>query len=189
LNGYVAVFQFVLGLIYAPLAAFMTTLPLDQIPINLWQGLQCFLAGTNFISQDGGYQCSAEIDCGNPGQPMCCDSCDGSLSGVSSLPALWATLTYMCFNVAYNVFLVLVIKHGSAALMYATSAVVLPLGALAFTFPLFLGDHAEDFTIYTGIGLGVVIAGLLIYRFVDSVVDWCKPKQDPMLDSLPLTSQ
>lgn len=62
------------------------------------------------------------------GRAQCCDSCDGSIPSISSLPALWGVCLYMVANIAYNVFLVLVIKHGSAALMYATSTVVLPLG-------------------------------------------------------------
>jgi len=73
----------------------------------------------------------------------------------------------MVANIAYNVFLVLVIKHGSAALMYATSTVVLPLGSIAFTISVFMGDHATAFDVYTGIGLGVVLFGLIIYRFGD----------------------
>lgn len=107
---------------------------------------------------------------------MCCDSCDGSLPNVSSIPALWGVIGYMVANIAYNVFLVLVIKHGSAALMYATSTLVLPLGSIAFTITAFLGKHAKAFNVYTGAGLGVVLVGLMIYRFVDMIIKGCRSK-------------
>jgi len=170
LNGYVALPQFLIGLLYAPLAAVMTGLKIADIPQNIWQGLQCWLIGTNFITRADGYDCSEDTDCGFDGKKMCCDSCDGSNDMVSSIPALWGVIGYMVANIAYNVFLVLVIKHGSAALMYATSTLVLPLGSIAFTIRAFLGKHAIPFNGYTGAGLGVVLLGLLIYRFVDMLI-------------------
>jgi len=178
LNGYVAVPQFVLGLLYAPLAAYMTKLPLHDIPSNLWNGLQCWLLGRNFITRDYGWDCSEEVDCGGDDTPMCCDSCDGRYPRVSALPALWGVLAYMFANICYNIFLVLVIKHGSAALMYATSTLVLPLGSVAFTIHALMGLHAKDFTPYTGGGLGVVLLGLFIYRFVDMYIKSRQAKKD-----------
>jgi len=103
---------------------------------------------------------------------ICCDSCSGNLPNVSSISALWGVIGYMIANIAYNVLLVLVIKHGSAALMYATSTLVLPLGSIAFTIKAFLNKHAKPFDAYTGAGLGVVLFGLIIYRFVDMI--FCK---------------
>jgi len=176
LNGYVAIWQFVLGLLYAPLAAVMTGLAISDIPLNIWQGLQCWLLGTNFITRERGFDCSIALECGTGGNKMCCDSCDGSIPTISSLRAIWGVLFYMIFNIAYNVFLVLVIKHGSAALMYATSTVVLPLGSIAFIIPAFMGQHAIPFDVYTGIGLAVVLIGLVIYRFGDLLIRnyWAK---------------
>lgn len=168
LNGWVALPQFVIGLLYAPLAASITGLAIDQIPNNIWEGYRCWILGTNFIELDYGIPCSISNDCGL--STVCCDSCDGSIPSVSSLPGLYAVLLYMACNIAYNVFLILVIKHGSAALMYAASTVVLPLGTAAFTISAFLGQHAQNFDMYNGIGLGVVIFGLLIYRFMDSLI-------------------
>jgi len=86
----------------------------------------------------------------------------------------------MGFNIAYNVrflffslscssfaqvrhlqvFLVLVIKHGSAALMYASATVVLPLTSVAFTLHAVLKDHALPFDWFTGSGLAIVIVGI-----------------------------
>lgn len=172
LNGWVCVFQFLFGLLYAPVAAVMSIppIPMDQIIPQIWQGFQCFLLGTNFITRANGFDCSEDVTCGLPGQLGCCDSCDGSLPGVSSISALVSLCIYMLANIGYNVLLVLVIKHGSAALMYITSTIVLPLGTICFTFRFLLGEHAQTFDWYNGSGLAVVMFGLFVYRFVDVFV-------------------
>eukprot|EP01126_Amoeba_proteus_P061758 TRINITY_DN831_c0_g1_i9.p1 TRINITY_DN831_c0_g1~~TRINITY_DN831_c0_g1_i9.p1 ORF type:complete len:462 (+),score=69.46 TRINITY_DN831_c0_g1_i9:272-1657(+) len=170
LNGYVAFPQFVLGLLYAPLAAVISDISISDIPSNLWKGYQCWALGTNFITREQGYDCSIDKDCTNLNGVTCCDSCDGSIPSISSMPALWGLLLYMTANIAYNVMLVLVIKHGSASLMYATSTVVLPLGAIAFTLKPIMQQHAIPFNNYTGVGLGVILFGLLIYRFLDRFI-------------------
>eukprot|EP01112_Ceratiomyxa_fruticulosa_P021642 TRINITY_DN768_c0_g1_i1.p1 TRINITY_DN768_c0_g1~~TRINITY_DN768_c0_g1_i1.p1 ORF type:complete len:517 (+),score=83.99 TRINITY_DN768_c0_g1_i1:1275-2825(+) len=160
LNGWVALFQFLIGLTYAPLAAVMSGLPIRDIPSNLYQGLFCFLLGRNFVVD----KCLTSFPCGDT--TICCDSCNGVYPGVSDVSALWGMLMYMTANVAYNVFLVLVIKHGSAALMYVASTLVLPLGSICFTIPAFLGRNATKFNIYDGAGLVVVLVGLITYRFL-----------------------
>jgi len=162
LNGWVSFFQFLFGLTYAPLAAKMSDLPIKQIPSNLYDGLQCWLFGHNTITTG----CLAFSPCGTEGLLPCCDSCDGSLPYISAVPALWALIMYMGANILFNVFLVLVIKYGSAALMYIASTLVLPLGSISFTIHAFLGHNTQKFTVYSGAGLGVVLFGLIIYRFV-----------------------
>eukprot|EP01128_Nolandella_sp_AFSM9_P002448 TRINITY_DN1281_c0_g1_i2.p1 TRINITY_DN1281_c0_g1~~TRINITY_DN1281_c0_g1_i2.p1 ORF type:complete len:135 (+),score=40.47 TRINITY_DN1281_c0_g1_i2:314-718(+) len=134
------------------------------------------MLGTNFVETSFGSMCSNDLGCGVAPMLQCCDSCNGLLPNISSMSALYAVVMYMCFNIAYNVFLVLVIKHGSAALFYATSTVLLPLGSIAFTFNAFMGKHAQPFDEFTGIGLGVVLMGLLTYRFADTI--WKKIKKD-----------
>eukprot|EP00126_Sphaerothecum_destruens_P000204 Sdes_comp10247_c0_seq1m1873 len=172
LNGYVALFQFFFGLPYAPLAAVMTNLKVADIPQNLYQGLLCFLLGTNFVTQDplaplANATCSVAANCGQ--LIKCCDSCDGSIPSVSAVSAFWGMALYLLANLSYNILMVLVIKHGSAALMYVASTVVLPMGAVCFTFPLLLGVHAKQFTVYDGSGLVVVLLGLIIYRFLGEI--------------------
>lgn len=285
LNGWVSLFQFLIGLLYAPLAALAQGLPIKDIPSNLWDGLRCFLLGSNFISPacdptnhtltpscnvtvepypfcnstDGSgsaadflgdsmlmpmqydtagslmldpldpmnpmmsaelasssasaaldlfgftaysmlpteevflaaladscttknahtqlYDCSVgcepecliDVNCGAKIDgviTVCCDSCNGRYPQVSPVSALLANLMYMTCNIAYNIFLLLVIKYGSAALMYVASTIVLPLGSLAFTVTAFMGLHAGTFDVYNGTGLGLVLFGLIIYRFV-----------------------
>jgi len=172
LNGWVCLPQFLIGLLYAPLAAIMNQPPIAMNAIlpQMWNGFQCFLLGINTITRDQGYDCSEQIDCGGKHTPICCDSCDGSLPGVSSISALVGLSAYMIANVGYNVLLVLVIKHGSAALMYITSTIVLPLATICFTFEFLLGEHKQNFNWFNGGGLAVVMFGLFVYRFVDSAL-------------------
>jgi CRT-like, chloroquine-resistance transporter-like len=283
LNGWVSLFQFLIGLLYAPLAALAQGLPIKEIPQNLWDGLRCVLLGMNFISPacepinnttlpsscnvtvppypfcnvtdgsgsgsatdffgdtlqlapmqydtagslmldpfdpmnpmmsaelpaaldlfgftafsvlpteevflaamktcttknadtqlydcSGGCEseCSIDLTCGTVVDGMstqCCDSCNGRYPQVSPVSALLANLMYMSCNIAYNIFLLMVIKYGSAALMYVASTIVLPLGSLAFTVTAFMGLHRGTFDVYNGTGLGLVLFGLIIYRFV-----------------------
>ncbi|KJE93331.1 hypothetical protein CAOG_04137 [Capsaspora owczarzaki ATCC 30864] len=167
LNGWVSVFQFLLGLPLAPLAAVMSDLAVTDIPSNLWEGIECLFAAHNtIVPTNSSSSCVTFSNC----TTNCCDSCDGSFSEVSALPAYGGMLMYLSANLIYNVVLVMVIKYGSAALMYVASTAVLPLGAICFTIPAFLGDHAKDFTVYDGSGLGIVLAGLIVYRFVGGLM-------------------
>eukprot|EP01103_Thecamoeba_quadrilineata_P016233 TRINITY_DN536_c0_g1_i1.p1 TRINITY_DN536_c0_g1~~TRINITY_DN536_c0_g1_i1.p1 ORF type:complete len:512 (-),score=34.41 TRINITY_DN536_c0_g1_i1:663-2198(-) len=162
LNGWVALFQFLIGILYAPLAAVMNQPPLSvsEIPKNLFEGFMCFVAGHNYITtQDT--NCSILEGCS---ETLCCDSCSGDYSCVSDASALLATSIYLVANLAYNLFLLLVIKYGSAALMYISSTVVLPLGAICFTFKFIMGCNSQQFNLYTGIGLGLVLFGLITFR-------------------------
>ena len=62
-----------------------------------------------------------------------------------------------------NISLLFVVRHGSSSIMYAASALVLPLSNLANTSSLFMGASAaplDDFTLY---GLGPILAGILLY--------------------------
>eukprot|EP00735_Rhodelphis_limneticus_P015197 TRINITY_DN937_c0_g1::TRINITY_DN937_c0_g1_i1::g.16154::m.16154 TRINITY_DN937_c0_g1::TRINITY_DN937_c0_g1_i1::g.16154 ORF type:complete len:425 (-),score=113.75,sp/Q9GSB0/CRTP1_DICDI/37.16/2e-73,CRT-like/PF08627.5/8.9e-14,CRT-like/PF08627.5/8.3e+03,DUF914/PF06027.7/5.3e-07,DUF914/PF06027.7/11,EamA/PF00892.15/2.9e+02,EamA/PF00892.15/2.7e-05,EamA/PF00892.15/4.2e+03,EamA/PF00892.15/4.3e+03,EmrE/PF13536.1/5.1e+03,EmrE/PF13536.1/3e-05,EmrE/PF13536.1/2.9e+03,EmrE/PF13536.1/4.1e+02,UAA/PF08449.6/31,UAA/P len=143
LQFWVAVWQLAFGL---PLA-FINTIPLpdqptkdvSELPGELWDGARC-LAGYNTEHSD-------------PSQPE--DQCDGAWVPV---------MLYMLFNINYNILLVLVIKHGSAALMYIVSTVRLPLANIAFSLPLIMGAAAVPMNNYDVAALLVILTGLIIYR-------------------------
>jgi hypothetical protein len=63
-------------------------------------------------------------------------------------------------NLLYNLTLTMVIKHGSAALMYIAAALVLPLGSITFNSTMIMGVHATVWTVYTISGLCVVLFGM-----------------------------
>ncbi len=62
-------------------------------------------------------------------------------------------------NLLYNLMLTMVIKHGSAALMYIAAALVLPLGSVIFNSQVIMGVHATRWTAFTISGLSVVLFG------------------------------
>lgn len=58
----------------------------------------------------------------------------------------------------------MVIKYGSASLMYAATAFVLPLGSVVFNSEVIMGAHAAPFTTYTITGLSVVLFGKFVMK-------------------------
>ena len=75
------------------------------------------------------------------------------------------TLTYIGFNLTWNIFILLVIKYGSASLMWVASAITLPLANLCYALPLpLIGSQLP--TIYDILGLVLVVVGLCMYNFL-----------------------
>ena len=72
---------------------------------------------------------------------------------------------YVVINFLYNVFQLLVTKHGSAATMVISSALALPITNLCFSSTFLLGSEAEPFSIFDIVGLVVVLSGFLVYSF------------------------
>jgi len=139
LNGWTAIFQFAFSLPLALPAALVgnpKVLPYD-LPKNLLQGLLCFF-GTNSIHA-------------GPHQDKC-----------RPFAPIFVTL-YILFNVCYNILLILILKFGSANILFLSSTLMVPLGHAAFALP-FMPEHnilqATDF-----MGLTVILSGLIVYRF------------------------
>jgi len=110
----------------------------------------------------------------------------------STAPSSLRFAGYIAANIAYNIVILLVIKYGSAALLYVVwmsfvalfqgylsflsfvftdlleslqaSAVVLPLANIAFTLDFIMGNQAQNLSVYDIVGLVVILIGLLIYR-------------------------
>jgi len=112
-----------------------------EMPTDMEHGAMC-LAGINTITSG----CTTEIPC---------DNCQGA----------WFTLIlYMAINVIYNVFILLVIKHGSATLLSIAQTVRLPLTSIAFSQKWIMQDQVEPFSKYSLYGLFIILAGLTSYR-------------------------
>jgi len=89
-----------------------------------------------------------------PSVPMC-DDCDNA----------WLNLLmYMFVNVIYNVFILLVIKHGSATILSIAQTIRLPLTNLCFSLHFIMGKAAVPFSGYSLYGLITILAGLTAYR-------------------------
>jgi len=55
------------------------------------------------------------------------------------------------FNVIYNVLVILILKHGSANLLYIASTVMVPINNLAFSFNFIPGHQPVRFTDLLGL--------------------------------------
>ena len=87
----------------------------------------------------------------------------GSNVACSPQGALPEYVLFCLLMFAMNISLLFVVRHGSSSIMYAASALVLPLSNLANTSAVLMGSSAaplDDFTLY---GLGPILGGILLY--------------------------
>jgi hypothetical protein len=85
-----------------------------------------------------------------------CDHCETA----------WIYLTtYMIFNCAFNILIVLIIKNAGSSLMVIIMTLRLPLTQAAFCFP-FIQSPPDVFRWTSGLGLAVILSGLVCYRWV-----------------------
>ena len=156
LNGWIAVFQFLFSFPLMIPAALASSPPvaIPDLPQNLWNGARCFMGYDSLHScDDDGDDCQ-EDDC-YPQAPM------------------FVSL-YLMFNFAYNLLILLILKYGSANILWLSFTLMVPLGNVAFTLK-FIPEHAP-LRITDIIGLVVICVGLCIYRFAQEM--WAKYKND-----------
>ena len=149
LQFWVAVWQFVFGFLLIPLntLSFLGSQQISwsELPNTLENGFKCLL-GINTIVTN----CFASSSLGTP-----CDSCEGA----------WIpTMIYLLFNCAYNVFIILLVKYGSAAILYIIMTIRLPIINIAFSLS-FIENPPEPLETFTIIGLVLIIIGLSSYRY------------------------
>jgi len=93
-------------------------------------------------------------DCGGLDQKAC-DTCEYAYAPV---------LTYFCVNCLYNIYTMLVIKHGSATLSFLVATLRMPLSSIAFSSVWLMGADAVQPSLSDFISLIVIISGLVAYR-------------------------
>jgi hypothetical protein len=104
MNGLVIFPQVVSGFLYMPIASLISSSSHEQ-PSDFFElfkeGVYC-LYGINSITRERGYDCSP-IGCNSDLQwgQYCCDSCDGSLPGVSNFNS-YSIILYVLFYIFYN---------------------------------------------------------------------------------------
>jgi len=111
LNGWVSLYQFLITILLAVPSAASMNIPVAQIPQNLYDGWQCYI-GINPINRVDHQSASQLYDCST------------SFSLVN---------TYIFFNVLYNILLILILKHGSANILWLASTVMVPFGNIVFS--------------------------------------------------------
>ena len=140
INGWVSLFQVVGGILLVVPAGYASSprvKPLN-LPENWAQATACLFAQNNSI----------ELGC-HP------DEC--------SQAALWVHLGLLS-SVSYTVSMILVLKYGSASLLYLGLTLTVPLGHLVFSL-----HDASDTHVADVVGLIVLVAGLLLFRFGNHV--------------------
>lgn len=147
LQFWVAVFQFVTNFLATPVYTLQILGPqrvaLSEMPNLIYGGSKCL-----FMLED-----TITTHCGLPGEKEC-DHCHGA----------WiAVCTYLFFNLFYNIFTMLVIKHGSAALSFLVATLRMPLASLAFASPAIMGNEAVPLGPSNWVSLFVIILGLGVY--------------------------
>jgi len=142
LNGWVAIYQFITCAALAVPAGYASGLTPSEIPKNFADGAKCYI-GLNTITTGN-----------NP------DNCE--LVG-----PLFVTL-YLCFNVAYNILIIMILKYGSSNILWLAMTLMVPLGSVFFTIPVpYLSQKLRPTDI---VGLFVILGGLIIYRFWDMLI-------------------
>ena len=142
LNGWVAIYQFLIALPLCIPSAQVINIPVSEILPNLWGGLLCWM-GINSVTFS------------RPGlEHLWLDDCSTAPFYVS---------TYLLFNVVFNILIVVILKHGSANIMWMASTVIVPLSNVAFSLDWMPGH--KPLNTFDVIGLFVIMMGLVQYRF------------------------
>jgi hypothetical protein len=76
--------------------------------------------------------------------------------------------TYLCFNIVYNILIVVILKHGSANILWMASTVIVPLSNVAFSLD-FMPGH-KPLKSMDIVGLFVIMLGLVFYRFTPQLL-------------------
>jgi len=145
LNGWVAIYQFLFAIPLTFPSASLISLPYDEIMGNFYGGFLCWM-GTNTIMPGN--------DAGLPP-----DDC--------TMGPLYLN-SYLVFNIIFNLLIVVILKHGSANIMWMASTVIVPLSNVAFAMPWM--PHSQPMKVWDFVGLVVIMLGLVIYRFTQAIV-------------------
>ena len=151
LNGWVAVFQTAFSFIVAIPACYAAQPPMgiEDLPQNLWDGLKCY------VGINSNTDCKDDEDDGDCYE----DNCNPRAPEFVNI--------YFMFNQAYNLLIILILKYGNANLLWMALTLMVPLGNVAFTLP-FVPEH-QPLAPTDIIGLVVIMAGLICYRFAAAI--------------------
>lgn len=145
LNGWVAVFQSLFAIPLCLPSAQVINIAFSEIIPNMYGGAKC-LMGINSIT----------------------DRPDIHQNDACEMAPLYVSL-YLAFNVVYNILIVVILKHGSANILWMASTVIVPLSDIAFSLKFMPGSRPLHFMDL--VGLVVIMLGLIVYRFTPLIVD------------------
>eukprot|EP00591_Stephanopyxis_turris_P009232 CAMPEP_0195511392 /NCGR_PEP_ID=MMETSP0794_2-20130614/3725_1 /TAXON_ID=515487 /ORGANISM="Stephanopyxis turris, Strain CCMP 815" /LENGTH=476 /DNA_ID=CAMNT_0040638977 /DNA_START=67 /DNA_END=1497 /DNA_ORIENTATION=- len=138
LNGWVGIFQTLFSFVLSIPAGLTSSPPVSplNLPANMWDGFKCYVGIGTITTGCHPDQCS-------------------------QAPLLVNSFVLVTFF--FSQFFILLIKFGSANLMFLASTFIVPISNLAFALPIMPDPavlHASDVT-----GLLVILSGIVFYRF------------------------
>jgi len=139
MNGWVAVYQFIISIILAVPSAYATKLTAQTLPQNILDGAKCYVGINSVFEAANGLQV---------------DDC--------KMSPVYVTL-YMFFNVMYNILIIMILKYGSSNILWLAMTILVPLANFAFVLPFM--PEPTKLTPFNYVGLVVIMVGLVIYRF------------------------
>ena len=114
LNGWVAIYQFIFAIPLCIPTAFVIGMDLADIMPNMSNGWKCYL-GENSV---GLHENLPPDDC--------------------SMSPFYVT-SYLGFNLVYNILMIVILKHGSANILWLASTIIVPLSNVAFSLQIMPG--------------------------------------------------
>ncbi|CAM9687417.1 unnamed protein product [Ectocarpus sp. 4 AP-2014] len=167
LNGWVAVFQFLASLLFAVPSAYAMGLPVAELPQNTYEGYLCFMGENSHFTDMANLAATTGMSDMVPP-----DNCETA--------PFFVTL-YLCFNLVYNIVLIVILKYGSANVLFLASTVMVPIGNVAFS--LKFVPHHQDLHWSDTMGLLFILSGLVVYRFSGPVLAFLRDSsQESELD-------
>lgn len=148
LNGWVAIFQFLIAIPLCIPTSQVQNIPISEILPNMYDGFKCWMGINSVTAENNPYQLPLD-DC--------------------SLAPLYVN-TYLFFNVIYNFLIVVILKLGSANILYMASTVIVPLSNVVFSLKFIQGS--QPLRKWDIIGLLVIMTGLIIYRFNKEILSF-----------------
>ena len=149
ISGWIAVFQLLVSLLLAIPAGILSSPSIQpwKVPENLLNGLLCY-----------------------SGYPVVVNGCHPDTMCTSYHVTLWINVGVLC-HVVYTVSVMVILQasNSSVPLFLALTATV-PLGNFAFSLPLLPNSPRENMHALDLIGLLVIVAGLIMYRFTNKTI-------------------
>lgn len=117
LNGMISVFQLLFSLVLCVPSSLASDppVPISELPQNLMNGLKCYFGQSSVTCKD--------------------DEDDGDCSEDNCMPnaPMFVTI-YLVFNQLYNLLIILILKYGSANILWLAMTLMVPLGNVVSNF-------------------------------------------------------
>ncbi len=172
LNGWVSVYQSLSAVLFAIPSAWAMGMELGSLPGNMYHGFLCFLGqntevGTNMLdTMMMTLMNDRNITAFSTDSS---DDIESSPTAASCSMAPFFVSSYLAFNMMLNVVLIIILKYGSANVLFLASTVMLPIGNVVFSLK-FVPGH-QNLMPTDVMGLFCILLGLFLYRFARTVMN------------------